>query len=109
MINVLYYPSLGYLSPEEGGNGVTTDISNYLELMYYDPIFYYDKTETFPSIKQHLGPCLGTTTHFVDAMGYYILNYNNQVIDRSTVHHSNDYSTLNHRMYPTFMDKGGNK
>ena len=64
--------------------------------MYYDPIYYYDKTENFPSVKEQLGYWLGPTTHCGNAMTYYILAKNDKVIGRKATPPGNDAATINH-------------
>ena len=97
------------MNPHEIATGYTADVSAYLDFTFYDPIYYYDEEEKFPSSKEQLGLWLGPTINCGDAMTYYILTENNQVIARSTVRPANDPATQNHRRNRPFIDEGGKK
>ena len=97
------------MNPHEIATGVTADVSAYLDFTFYDPIYYYDEEEKFPSSKEQLGCWLGPTINCGDAMMYYILTENNQVIAQSTVHPANDPATQNHCRNRPFIDEGGRR
>ena len=108
LLNILFGPNLG-MNPHKIATGYTADVSAYLDFTFYDPIYYYDEEEKFPSSKEQLGHWLGPTINCGDAMTYYILTANNQVIARSTVRPANDPATQNHRRNRPFIDEGGKK
>ena len=73
LLNVLAKLSHGNKSCHEVATGFTPDISPYLEFTFYDPVYYYDESEKFPSSKEQLGRWLGPNINCGDAMTYYIL------------------------------------
>ena len=48
LLNVLFDPNLG-TNPHEIATGYTADVSAYLDFTFYNPIYYYDEEEKFPS------------------------------------------------------------
>ena len=108
LLNILVDPVHGKC-PEEVATGVSADVSAYMDHTFYDPIYYYDETQSFPSTKEQLGRWLGPALHCGDALTFYVLTENNQVITRSTIRSASDPDTQNHRRNPPFIDEGGNK
>jgi hypothetical protein len=100
-------PHLENLSPYEKATGMTPDISAYMHFTFYDPVYYYDEHEKFPSSKEQLGYWLGPTSNCGDALTYWILTEDNTIVARSTVRPASDSSTLNHRRSPPFWCEGG--
>ena len=69
------------------GMGVTPDISPFLQLKFFQPIFYHDTFDVgFPEPKEKLGRWLGPIENCGDAMTYWILTDDaNEIIARSSV------------------------
>ena len=63
----MFDPNLG-TNPHEIATGYTADVSAYLDFTFYDPIYYCDEEEKFPSSKEQLGHWLGPTINCGDAM-----------------------------------------
>mmetsp|Transcript_2147 Transcript_2147/g.3294 ORF Transcript_2147/g.3294 Transcript_2147/m.3294 type:complete len:1178 (+) Transcript_2147:1032-4565(+) len=76
--------SLNGRTPYELLTGQTPDISEIMEFSLYDWIKYYDSA-AFPSKREFLGRWLGPAEHVGQALCYYILKDNGQVIARSSV------------------------
>ena len=95
------------MSPEQVATGITPDVSAYLDFTFYDPVYYYDEAESFPSTKERLGRWLGPTVNCGDAMTFYILTENNTVIAQSTVRPALNPDTQNHRRNQPFCAEGG--
>jgi hypothetical protein len=85
--NVIAHPhySLNGRTPYEIVTGRTPDISEYLDYGWYDTLWYYDQDADFPNEHRKLGKWLGVAHRVGQALCYYILNKNAQVIVRSTV------------------------
>ena len=94
-------------TPTESATGYTPDISAYIHLQFYDPVYYYDQDEKFPSTKEKLGRWLGPVDHVGDQMTYHILTNKNTIISRSTICPATNNSTLNKRRQATSCDEGG--
>ena len=93
-------------TPYQVATGHTPDISPFIHHKFYDPIYYYDPDEKFPSTKEQLGKWLGPADNTGDAMTYHILTKQNTIITRSTIHPANDTSTLNRQRQGTSHDEG---
>ena len=65
--------------------GDTPDISALLQFHFYQPIFYYNKTLSFPSSKERLGWWVGVAESQGDALTYKVLTIDNDVIACSVV------------------------
>jgi len=76
--------SLNGRTPLELLTGQTPDISEIMHFGFYDWIKYYDPA-AFPSKREFLGRWLGPADHVGQALCFYILKDNGQVIARSTV------------------------
>ncbi len=72
-------------TPYEIVTGNTPDISEYTQYRWYDPVWYYNQIEMFPNDRRLIGRWLGVAHRVGQAMCYYILQSNGQVIARSTV------------------------
>ena len=107
IMNVLADPTQNNRSPYEAATGMTPDVSAFMQFTFYDPIYYYDESESFPSSKEQLGYWLGPASNCGDALTYWILTEKNTIIARSTVRPANDPSTFNHRRSPPFRREGG--
>jgi hypothetical protein len=65
--------------------GNTPDISSLLGFDFYDPIWYFEQTASFPEPKRVMGRWIGEAQEFRQAMCYWILSGNATPIVRSTV------------------------
>jgi hypothetical protein len=85
--NIIAHPhySLGGRTPYEIVTGRTPDISEYLDYGWYDTLWYYEQDANFPEERRKLGKWLGVAHRVGQALCYYVLNGNAQVIVRSTV------------------------
>jgi hypothetical protein len=81
---VISRPNLDYRSAIEVLTGNTPDISNFLDFEFYQWIKYFDPA-AFPSSREMLGRWLGHAHGVGQALCYYILKENRQVIARTTV------------------------
>ena len=72
-------------TPYEMTTGQTPDISEYTEFGFYEMIWYYDEMAVFPKDRRKLGRWLGVAHRIGQALCYYLLNPNAQIIVRSTV------------------------
>ena len=66
-------------------HGHTPDISEYVEFQFYDYCFYWDTPQGYPHERKHIGRWLGVAHRVGQAMVFWIMNNNGQVIARSTV------------------------
>ena len=107
IMNILADPHHKGRTCSEAAMGYTPDISAYLHHTFYDPIYYYDEAEKFPSTKEQLSWWLGPTTNCGDALTYWILTENNTIISRSTIRPASNPATVNHCHSPPFHDEGG--
>lgn len=60
--------------------GNTPDITEYVEFDWYQPVWYYDQVVQFPEEKRDLGRWLGVAHRAGQAMTYYVVNKNGNVI-----------------------------
>ena len=110
IMNVLSEQNHGGRTPTEAATGVTPDISPYIHFTFYQPVYYYDEAEKYPSTKEQLGYWLGPAEHCGDALTYWILTEDHhQVLARSTVRAADDITTVNRRRNNPFRDEGGYK
>jgi hypothetical protein len=72
-------------TPYEMTTGQTPDISEYSEFGFYEMLWYYDEMAVFPEDHRKLGRWLGVAHRIGQALCYYLLNSNAQIIVRSTV------------------------
>jgi hypothetical protein len=78
--------ALNWLTPLECETGDTPDCSHLLYFDYYQPVWYWDNPEAkFPTKKRKLGRWLGVARNVGQALCFYILVDNGEVITRSTV------------------------
>ena len=77
-------PELDYRTPYEVLTGDTPDISDYLNFEFYQWVKVYDPV-AFPSTREYLGRWLGPAHNVGQALCYYVLKENGQVIARTTV------------------------
>ena len=77
-------PELNYRTPYEVLTGDTPDISEYLNFEFYQWVKVYDPA-SFPTNREYLGRWLGPAHNIGQALCYYILKENGQVIARTSV------------------------
>jgi hypothetical protein len=106
-MNIICDPTFGMKSAEELATGITPDVSAYMDFTFFEPIYYYDHTEKFPSSKEQLGRWLGPARNCGDALTFYVLTDSETIITRSTIRPANDPATINHRRKAPFIDEGG--
>ncbi|MGH3054321.1 MAG: hypothetical protein ACRDL7_05015, partial [Gaiellaceae bacterium] len=95
-LNRVATKSLGYITPYEYAIGETPDISA-LQFMFWQPLFYLDPLSRFPQPTERGGRFLGIAEYVGDAMTYWILGENEQVIARSCVRAVDDNVRVNWR------------
>jgi hypothetical protein len=72
-------------TPHEMSTGQTPDISEYTEFSFYEMLWYNDEMAFFPEDRRKLGRWLGVAHRIHQALCYYLLNINAQIIVLSTV------------------------
>ena len=78
--------ALDYRTPIEVLTGDTPDISELFDFEFYEPVSYLNNPDIkFPQAKRKLGRWVGIAESVGQAMCYYILNENGNIITRSTV------------------------
>jgi hypothetical protein len=65
--------------PETIVSGQTSDISPFIEYVWFDWIMYFNQAASFPDLKQHLGQWLGPAVDLVLARTAKILKMNGQI------------------------------
>ncbi|MGH3054113.1 MAG: hypothetical protein ACRDL7_03945, partial [Gaiellaceae bacterium] len=95
-LNRIAIQSLGYITPYEYLVGDTPDILA-LQFSFWEPLFYLDPLSHFPQPSERAGRFLGIAEYVGDAMTYWVLNEQKQVIARSCVRPINDSVRLNER------------
>jgi hypothetical protein len=66
--------------------GNTPDISEWAEFQWYQPVWFYDNTESWPTQQKKLARWLGVSHRVGQAMCYFILMPTGRVISRTSVH-----------------------
>ena len=78
--------ALDWKTPLERETGDTPDCSHLLHFDFYQPVWFWDPSETkFPIAKRKLGRWLGAAPNVGQALCYYILTICGNTIARSTV------------------------
>ena len=106
IINVLSEPAHKGRSCLEMFTGYMPDISHYTDYTFYDPVYYYDAEEKFPSTKEQIGHWLGPTKNCGDALTYWILTEDDQILARCTIRTATGPDTQNHHRNAPFCDEG---
>ncbi len=78
-------PTISDRCPTEAMLGDTTDISEYAQFDWYQPVWYIDPAATFPDHKRKLGRWIGVAHDVGQAMTFWILPKSCRVIARSSV------------------------
>jgi Reverse transcriptase (RNA-dependent DNA polymerase) len=84
--NITSDVTLGWKTPWSKRRGETPDISAFLQFRFYEPVYYLDTSQPFPSTKEKLGYWLGITDNVGDKLCFHILTSDtHKVIERSVV------------------------
>ena len=71
LLNHLASAALNWIPSEQKLTGRTPDISKFLHLSFYKPVYYHAYTDTFPSgSNEEEGWWVGIATHVGDALTY---------------------------------------
>lgn len=99
---------LGGRTPYEWMHGHTPDISEYIEFDMYEPVWFFANEEPFPNDTKQLGRWLGVAHKVGQAMNYYIMKQNGEVIVRSTVSsvEADDIDTISFKERLSLLDEG---
>ena len=84
LLNYTALESLGWITPHQACFGITPDISALLQFTFFQPIYFSDK-DIFPNAEERMGHWLGVAENKGDALTYWILAENKQVLARSLV------------------------
>ena len=96
---------LEWKTPYEVETGDTPDCSHLLYFDFYQPVWYWDDPSAkFPVTKRKIGRWLGVARNVGQALCFYILNENANVIARSTVKALDDNELLRHSRAITEFD-----
>ena len=76
--------NLEWRTPIEVAFGITPDISALVQFAFYGPVYYY-ASDPFPITKELPGRFLGIAKSVGDALTYWVLTQDNQVIARSVL------------------------
>jgi hypothetical protein len=93
-------PVLEDRTPYEAMLGDTPEISSLIPFDFYDPIWYFDETSSFPEPKRKTGRWIGEAQDFGQAMCYWIISETGKPIVRSTV----QPIPLEHLVLPAVQD-----
>ena len=89
--------------PLEKRHGFTPDISAYLLYQFYEKIYYLNTEQKYPHTKESLGHFLGVADDIGDALTFYVLAENDQVLVRSVIHSADNprqFGFANKRIMP---------
>ena len=104
--------------------GNTADISELVELGWYQWIYYRDATPSFPLPAEEIGKYLGPSENVGSNMSMWILKQNGEIVSRKTLRTLADFelasetektkidifnNAVNKKLGPTFYDIGKNR
>ncbi len=98
LLNRLAHVRLNNRTPYKAATGETPDISALLQFHFYQPVYYYDKSSSFPKTKEKLGWWMGVAENVGDALTYRVLTTEEQIICRSVLRPGDDEKHPNHRI-----------
>ena len=102
--------NLKWKTPIEAAFGYTPDISALLQFSFWENVYYYDPDATsFPTTKENVGHFLGISKNCGDALTFYVLTSNKQIISRSVLRTAEDNSTKNLRAELNSYNSEGSK
>ena len=85
-VHNICYDKTHAMSPYQKRNGVTPDISAYLQFQFWERVLYLDHEETWPSSKERTGYWVGVAHNIGDAMTYWIFDdQTKRLVARSVV------------------------
>ena len=90
LLNVQAHDQLNNRTPTEVAFGNTPDLSPFLQFHFYEEVLYLELTASFPAPKEKKGWFVGVTDGIGDALTYWILAENGQLIVRSDVRSAED-------------------
>lgn len=86
VLNHLATPELDNRTPIQKAFGVTPDISGLLQFYFYQPVFYLDTYKpSFPNSTELFGHWVGLAENIGDALTYWLLTPEYNLIARSTL------------------------
>ncbi|MFA9289401.1 MAG: reverse transcriptase domain-containing protein, partial [Weeksellaceae bacterium] len=101
LLNHLASAALNWIPPEQKLTGRTADISKFLHFSFYEPVYYHEYKDKFPSgPAEAQGWWVGIATNVGDALTYKILTKTNKVIYRSAIRSALDPAKRNLRLSP---------
>ena len=101
LLNVLAHKGLNYKTPLEKAEGITPDVSMYMQFHFGQKV-YYSVNNTFPATTEKTGRWVGIAENVGDALTWQILTDDtNQIIMRSAVRPV-DENNLNNRLRDGF-------
>ena len=77
--------TLDWKTPMEKATGETPDISAFMQFTFWEKVLYYSHGESFPDTTEKVGRFLGVSENCGDALTFYILTKDEQIISRSVV------------------------
>lgn len=105
LLNRLSRETLNDRTPYEVATGQRPDISALLHHYFYQPVFYLDKSASFPESKERLGWWVGVAENCGDALTYKVLTTDFNVITRSVVRASDHPVHPNRRAAKDLEDR----
>ena len=110
LLNHMSVKKLKWKTPIEAAFGYTPDISALLQFSFWENVYYYDPDATsFPTTKENVGHFLGISKNCGDALTFYVLTANEQIISRSVLRTAEDNSTKNLRAELNSYNSEGSK
>lgn len=100
LLNQTATKRLNWKTPLEKAFGITPDISALLQFSFYEPIYFYENNQ-FPDSTELPGRFLGLADSVGDALTYYVLTSQNNVIARSVLRSAMDLKNVNLRALPS--------
>ena len=85
LLNHTANSSLGWVTPIEKSFGTTPDISALTQFSFYEPVYFMDRESSFPHTSELRGRFLGIAESVGDAMTYYVITEENNIIARSVL------------------------
>ena len=80
LLNHTAVESLGWRTPIEACFGDTPDISPLLQFTFYEPVYFLDQDARFPETGERLGRFVGIAENHGDALTYWILTSDDQLL-----------------------------
>jgi hypothetical protein len=101
LLNHLASAVLGWKSPEQILSGQQPDISKFLHISFYEPVYFKSHSNTFLSgPNEEQGWWVGIATNVGDALTYKVLTKQNKVIYCLAIRSALDPEKRNQRLSP---------